>query len=152
MAIDADNVRIIDGEAWIKLNLKRKSLPDVRDSWTYKDVIHAREGNVDVYTTISPREGPAKEVFCTIGKTGTRERALLDNWAIAVSILMQCGLLDVVINKFRGQRFEPSGRINVFEKIKDAQGEIHKRNVLVSSPIDLVVRRLEKIKNDTDNK
>lgn len=137
---------IADGETYIRLNLKRTSLLDERDSTTIKHVIHAREGNVDVYITISPREGEPKEIFVTMGKTGSRERALLDNWSIAASILIQCGLLDVVIDKFRGQRFEPSGRIDETEDISAPDGTMRKRNIQVSSPVDLVVRELEKRK------
>jgi ribonucleoside-diphosphate reductase alpha chain len=50
------------------------------------------------------------EIFIKMAKTGSTINGLIDAFALAISLGLQYGLpLEVLVNKFSHQRFEPSG-------------------------------------------
>ena len=68
-------------------------------------------GELDGYLTVSfYDDGSPGEIFIRVAKIGSTEQGLLDNLALAVSIALQHGVpLDVFVEKFIHQKFEPSG-------------------------------------------
>jgi len=92
---------------------EREGLPDTRNGITYKKEFQVQirdKKNHDCYLTIGfYPDGRIGEFFITVGHIGGGLRAALDCWAIACSILIQCGKLDQVIEKFEFQRFVPHG-------------------------------------------
>ena len=90
------------------------------------------DGKVKGYLTTGEYEdGRLGEIFVKMQKQGGRTSGFVDCWAIAISMLLQTGTaLEDIIRKFKGQRFEPSGRL---------KGEKH----LALSPVDYIVRYLE---------
>src|SRR3990167_1702098 len=94
---------------------RRKRMPDERPSLTHHFVIHAKECDVNGYITVGlyPGTEPPEvgEVFVKLDRAGSTSSGFIDVWAIAVSMLVQSGTpLEKLIAKFRGVRFEPSGR------------------------------------------
>lgn len=93
-------------------NTKRRRLPDERDHGdTHHFVIFTEAGEVDGYLTHNRYEdGTLGEIFVRMGRAAPEIGSLLDNWAIAVSIALQYGVpLEVLVSKFVGQAYEPSG-------------------------------------------
>lgn len=111
------------------VNVKRRRLPVDREGKTVKATI----GNTDVYIRTGEYEdGTLGEVFITINKDGDRMR-VYDCLAIMISLSLQHGVqLELIIDKLRGQRMEPSGVTN------------HPKIPIVSSISDFLVRWLEK--------
>jgi hypothetical protein len=83
--------------------------------------------------------GNLGEVFASVGKIGGREGKLLDAWCTALSMLLQYGVpLEVIVAKFRGWTFEPSGFLRnqgSVQSVFEGHG--------VRSPIDAIVRWLD---------
>ena len=113
---------------------ERRRLPDTRESVTHKFVIHSGEGDIDGYVIVGLYpDGRPGEVFLRIAQQGGTVSGFADAWAIAVSLLLQTGTpLEAIIAKFRGSRFEPTGRTST-------PGLRYARSIL-----DYVVRYLEK--------
>jgi len=86
---------------------ERRRLPDERQAVTHKFSIAGHEG----YMTVGLFEdGTPGEMFIRMAKEGSVVSGLMDSFATAVSIMLQYRVpLDVLVNKFRGSRFEPSG-------------------------------------------
>jgi ribonucleoside-diphosphate reductase alpha chain len=85
----------------------RYKLPDERASFTHKFSIGGHEGYVTVgmYEDQSPGE-----IFVRMAKEGSVIAGLMDSFATAISLALQHGVpLHVLIEKFKGTRFEPSG-------------------------------------------
>jgi ribonucleoside-diphosphate reductase alpha chain len=85
----------------------RYKLPDERASITHKFSIGGHEGYVTVgmYEDQSPGE-----IFVRMAKEGSVIAGLMDSFATAISLALQHGVpLPVLIEKFKGTRFEPSG-------------------------------------------
>jgi ribonucleoside-diphosphate reductase alpha chain len=85
----------------------RYKLPDERASFTHKFSIGGHEGylTVGMYDDQSPGE-----IFVRMAKEGSVISGLLDSCATAISLALQHGVpLYVLIEKFKGTRFEPSG-------------------------------------------
>jgi ribonucleoside-diphosphate reductase alpha chain len=85
----------------------RYKLPDERASFTHKFSIGGHEGYITVglYEDQSPGE-----IFVRMAKEGSVIAGLMDSFATAISLALQHGVpLHVLIEKFRGTRFEPSG-------------------------------------------
>lgn len=70
-----------------------------------------RVGTLSCYLTVGLYpDGTPGEVFVVSDKIGSSLRALLDSWAIAVSLGLQYGVpLAVIVEKFRVVSFEPQG-------------------------------------------
>ena len=85
----------------------RYKLPDERASFTHKFSIGGHEG----YITVGMYEdGSPGEIFVRMAKEGSVIAGLMDSFATAISLSLQHGVpLHVLIDKFKGTRFEPSG-------------------------------------------
>ncbi len=97
---------------------QRKKLPQRRVGYTQKAVvgghkIYLRTGEYD--------DGTLGEIFIDMHKEGTSFRAMMNNFAIAVSLGLQYGVpLDVFVEAFVNTRFEPSGMVIGNETIKNS--------------------------------
>ena len=89
-------------------NGKRFSMPDRRKGYIQKATI----GDHKVYLhTGEYEDGKIGEIFIDTSKEGELVKALMNNFAIAVSLGLQYGVpLDEFINAFVGTKFEPSGK------------------------------------------
>jgi ribonucleoside-diphosphate reductase alpha chain len=85
----------------------RYKLADERASFTHKFSIGGHEG----YVTVGLYEnGSPGEIFVRMAKEGSVIAGLMDSFATAVSLSLQHGVpLQVLVDKFKGTRFEPSG-------------------------------------------
>jgi ribonucleoside-diphosphate reductase alpha chain len=85
----------------------RYKLPDERASFTHKFSIGGHEG----YITVGMYEdGCPGEIFVRMAKEGSVIAGLMDSFATSISLALQHGVpLHVLIEKFKGTRFEPSG-------------------------------------------
>ncbi|MBE7450562.1 MAG: vitamin B12-dependent ribonucleotide reductase [Kofleriaceae bacterium] len=85
----------------------RHKLADERASFTHKFSIGGHEG----YVTVGLYEdGTPGEIFVRMAKEGSVIAGLMDSFATAVSLALQHGVpLQILVDKFKGTRFEPSG-------------------------------------------
>jgi ribonucleoside-diphosphate reductase alpha chain len=85
----------------------RYKLPDERASFTHKFSIGGHEG----YLTVGLyQDGSPGEIFVRMAKEGSVIAGLMDSFATSISLALQHGVpLTVLIDKFKGTRFEPSG-------------------------------------------
>ncbi len=110
-------------------NEKRFSMPDRRKGYIQKATI----GDHKVYLhTGEYEDGKIGEIFIDTSKEGELVKALMNNFAIAVSLGLQYGVpLDEFINAFVGTKFEPSGKVYGNDRILSA-----------SSILDYIFREL----------
>ena len=110
-------------------NSKRFSMPDRRKGYIQKATI----GDHKVYLhTGEYADGKIGEIFIDTSKEGELVKALMNNFAIAVSLGLQYGVpLDEFINAFIGTKFEPSGKVHGNDRILTA-----------SSILDYIFREL----------
>ena len=108
---------------------KRFSMPDRRKGYIQKVTI----GNHKVYLhTGEYDDGKIGEIFIDTSKEGELVKALMNNFAIAVSLGLQYGVpLDEYISAFVGTKFEPSGKVYGNDRILSA-----------SSILDYIFREL----------
>ncbi len=108
---------------------KRFSMPDRRKGYIQKASI----GDHKVYLhTGEYEDGKIGEIFIDTSKEGELVKALMNNFAIAVSLGMQYGVpLDEFVNAFIGTKFEPSGKVQGNDRILSA-----------SSILDYIFREL----------
>ncbi len=108
---------------------KRFSMPDRRKGYIQKATI----GDHKVYLhTGEYEDGKIGEIFIDTSKEGELVKALMNNFAIAVSLGLQYGVpLDEFINAFVGTKFEPSGKVQGNDRILSA-----------SSILDYIFREL----------
>ena len=108
---------------------KRFSMPDRRKGYIQKATI----GNHKVYLhTGEYEDGKIGEIFIDTSKEGELVKALMNNFAIAVSLGLQYGVpLDEFISAFVGTKFEPSGKVHGNDRILSA-----------SSILDYIFREL----------
>jgi len=87
--------------------LRRRKLPDTRQSLTHKFSVAGFDG----YITVGLYEdGKPGEIFVTLGKAGSTLAGFADAFATAVSFALQHGVeLRFLVDKFSHARFEPSG-------------------------------------------
>jgi ribonucleoside-diphosphate reductase alpha chain len=85
----------------------RHKLPNERASFTHKFSIGGHEG----YVTVGLYEdGTPGEIFVRMAKEGSVIAGLMDSFATAISLALQHGVpMQILIEKFKGTRFEPSG-------------------------------------------
>ncbi len=97
---------------------KRFSMPDRRKGYIQKATI----GDHKVYLhTGEYEDGKIGEIFIDTSKEGELVKALMNNFAIAVSLGLQYGVpLDEFINAFVGTKFEPSGKVHGNDRILSA--------------------------------
>ena len=108
---------------------KRFSMPDRRKGYIQKATI----GDHKVYLhTGEYEDGKIGEIFIDTSKEGELVKALMNNFAIAVSLGLQYGVpLDEFISAFIGTKFEPSGKVHGNDRILTA-----------SSILDYIFREL----------
>ena len=99
-------------------NSKRFSMPDRRKGYIQKATI----GDHKVYLhTGEYEDGKIGEIFIDTSKEGELVKALMNNFAIAVSLGLQYGVpLDEFISAFVGTKFEPSGKVFGNDRILSA--------------------------------
>ncbi|HEY3806504.1 MAG TPA: vitamin B12-dependent ribonucleotide reductase, partial [Kofleriaceae bacterium] len=86
---------------------RRKRMPRERESITHKFSIGGHEGYITVGLY---QDGSPGEIFVRMAKEGSVIAGLMDSFATAISLALQHGVpLQVLIEKFKGTRFEPSG-------------------------------------------
>ena len=110
-------------------NSKRYGMPDRRKGYIQKATI----GDHKVYLhTGEYEDGKIGEIFIDTSKEGELVKALMNNFAIAVSLGLQYGVpLDEFISAFVGTKFEPSGKVLGNDRILSA-----------SSILDYIFREL----------
>ena len=108
---------------------KRFSMPDRRKGYIQKATI----GNHKVYLhTGEYEDGKIGEIFIDTSKEGELVKALMNNFAIAISLGLQYGVpLDEFINAYVNTKFEPSGKVTGNDRILSA-----------SSILDYIFREL----------
>ena len=108
---------------------KRVSMPDRRKGYIQKATI----GNHKVYLhTGEYEDGKIGEIFIDTSKEGELVKALMNNFAIAISLGLQYGVpLDEFINAYVNTKFEPSGKVTGNDRILSA-----------SSILDYIFREL----------
>jgi ribonucleoside-diphosphate reductase alpha chain len=85
----------------------RYKLPDERASFTHKFSNGGHEGYITVGLY---QDGSPGEIFVRMAKEGSVIAGLMDSFATSISLALQHGVpLAVLIEKFKGTRFEPSG-------------------------------------------
>jgi ribonucleoside-diphosphate reductase alpha chain len=97
---------------------KRFSMPDRRKGYIQKATI----GNHKVYLhTGEYEDGKIGEIFIDTSKEGELVKALMNNFAIAISLGLQYGVpLDEFVNAYVETKFEPSGKVHGNDRILSA--------------------------------
>jgi len=97
---------------------KRFSMPDRRKGYIQKATI----GNHKVYLhTGEYEDGKIGEIFIDTSKEGELVKALMNNFAIAVSLGLQYGVpLDEFVSAYVETKFEPSGKVQGNDRILSA--------------------------------
>jgi len=97
---------------------ERARMPDRRRGYTQKAII----GGHKVYLrTGEYRDGSLGEIFIDMHKEGAGFRAMMNNFAIAVSVGLQYGVpLEEFVDAFTFTRFEPAGMVQGNDSIKNA--------------------------------
>ncbi|OJX81303.1 vitamin B12-dependent ribonucleotide reductase [Magnetospirillum sp. 64-120] len=97
---------------------RRAKLPDRRKGYTQKAMV----GGHKVYLRTGEYEdGRVGEIFIDMHKEGAAFRAMMNNFAIAISIGLQYGVpLEEFVEAFTFTRFEPQGMVEGNETIKMA--------------------------------
>ncbi len=97
---------------------KRFGMPDRRKGYIQKATI----GDHKVYLhTGEYEDGKIGEIFIDTSKEGELVKALMNNFAIAISLGLQYGVpLDEYINAYVGTKFEPSGKVFGNDRILSA--------------------------------
>ena len=108
---------------------KRFKMPDRRKGYIQK----AQIGDHKVYLhTGEYDDGKIGEIFIDTNKEGELVKAMMNNFAIAISLGLQYGVpLDEYVDAFIDTKFEPSGNVNGNDRILSA-----------SSILDYVFREL----------
>ena len=97
---------------------QRNKLPERRKGYTQKAIV----GGHKVYLrTGEYTDGNLGEIFIDMHKEGAAFRAMMNNFAIAVSVGLQYGVpLDEFVEAFTFTRFEPAGMVQGNDSIKSA--------------------------------
>ena len=97
---------------------KRFSMPDRRKGYIQKATI----GDHKVYLhTGEYEDGKIGEIFIDTSKEGELVKALMNNFAIAISLGLQYGVpLDEFISAYVNTKFEPSGKVHGNDRIMSA--------------------------------
>jgi ribonucleoside-diphosphate reductase alpha chain len=96
----------------------REKLPNRRKGYTQKAIVgghkvYLRTGEFD--------DGRLGEIFIDMHKEGAAFRAMMNNFAIAISLGLQYGVpLDEYVEAFTFTRFEPAGMVMGNDRIKNA--------------------------------
>ncbi len=125
---------VLDGNIHVSNKIKgqvekRFKMPDRRKGYIQK----AQIGNHKVYLhTGEYNDGKIGEIFIDTNKEGELVKAMMNNFAIAISLGLQYGVpLDEYVDAFIDTKFEPSGNVDGNDRILSA-----------SSILDYVFREL----------
>jgi ribonucleoside-diphosphate reductase alpha chain len=124
------NLNNIDSNTKVKKeNSNRFKMPDRRKGYIQK----AQIGDHKVYLhTGEYTDGKIGEIFIDTNKEGELVKAMMNNFAIAISLGLQYGVpLDEYVDAFIDTKFEPSGKVDGNDRILSA-----------SSILDYVFREL----------
>ncbi|SEM13038.1 ribonucleoside-diphosphate reductase class II [Roseovarius tolerans] len=96
----------------------REKMPERRKGYTQKAIV----GGHKVYLRTGEYEdGQLGEIFIDMHKEGAGFRAMMNNFAIAVSVGLQYGVpLEEFVDAFTFTKFEPSGMVQGNDSIKNA--------------------------------
>ena len=96
----------------------REKMPERRKGYTQKAVV----GGHKVYLRTGEYEdGALGEIFIDMHKEGAGFRAMMNNFAIAVSVGLQYGVpLEEFVDAFTFTKFEPAGMVQGNDSIKNA--------------------------------
>ncbi len=105
-------------ERVIERQFEREKLPGRRKGYTQKAVV----GGHKVYLRTGEYEdGKLGEIFIDMHKEGAALRAMMNNFAIAVSVGLQYGVpLEEFVDAFTFTKFEPAGMVQGNDSIKNA--------------------------------
>ena len=119
----------ISAKKFIKQTNNRSKMPDRRKGYIQKITI----GDHKIYLhTGEYDDGKVGEIFIDMNKEGELVKALMNNFAIAISLGLQYGVpLDEFVDAFIETKFEPSGEIKGNDRILNA-----------SSILDYIFREL----------
>ena len=120
----SDQINKQTSQANIKDNLisdksnKRYSMPDRRKGYIQKVTI----GNHKIYLhTGEYDDGKIGEIFIDTNKEGELVKAIMNNFAIAISLGLQYGVpLDEFVSAYVSTKFEPSGKVEGNDRILSA--------------------------------
>ena len=123
-----DNTNIKTKKSYNK-NYDRSKMPDRRKGYIQK--ISIKNHKIYLHTG-EYDDGKVGEIFIDMNKEGELVKALMNNFAIAVSLGLQYGVpLDEFVDAFIETKFEPSGEIKGNDRILSA-----------SSILDYIFREL----------
>jgi ribonucleoside-diphosphate reductase alpha chain len=110
--------KIIVKEVMREVARGREKLPERRKGYTQKAIV----GGHKVYLrTGEYKDGRLGEIFIDMHKEGAGFRAMMNNFAIAISVGLQYGVpLEEFVDAFTFTRFEPAGMVQGNEAIKNA--------------------------------
>jgi ribonucleoside-diphosphate reductase alpha chain len=110
--------KIIEKVIIKEVRSRRQKLSDRRRGYTQKSVV----GGHKVYLRTGEYEdGSLGEIFIDMHKEGSAFRAMMDSFAIAVSMGLQYGVpLEQFVEAFTFTRFEPAGIVQGNDSIKNA--------------------------------
>ena len=112
-----------------KKNNDRSKMPDRRKGYIQK--VSIRDHKIYLHTG-EYDDGKVGEIFIYMNKEGELVKALMNNFAIAISLGLQYGVpLDEFVDAFIETKFEPSGKIKGNDRILSA-----------SSILDYIFREL----------
>ncbi len=128
-ASQAERAQVIAERIVEKFVSGRRTLPARRKGYTQKAIV----GGHKVYLRTGEYEdGRLGEIFIDMHKEGAAFRAMMNNFAIAVSIALQYGVpLEEFVEAFTFTRFDPSGMVEGNDAIK-----------MATSIIDYIFREL----------
>ena len=131
--VESKDLKLMNSKNFVK-NLndnigKRFGMPDRRKGYIQKASI----GDHKVYLhTGEYEDGKIGEIFIDTSKEGELVKALMNNFAIAISLGLQYGVpLDEYVNAYLDTKFEPSGKVFGNDRILSA-----------SSILDYIFREL----------
>ncbi len=126
---DSDNNNLKPNILYDKKASNRSKMPDRRKGYIQKISI----GDHKIYLhTGEYDDGKVGEIFIDMNKEGELVKALMNNFAIAISLGLQYGVpLDEFVDAFIETKFEPSGEIKGNDRILSA-----------SSILDYIFREL----------
>ena len=110
--------RIVERIVEVEREREREKLPARRKGYTQKALVgghkvYLRTGEYD--------DGRLGEIFIDMHKEGAAFRAMMNNFAIAISLGLQYGVpLEEYVEAFTFTRFEPAGMVQGNEAIKNA--------------------------------
>ena len=121
--------KYIKSQKFNKKTNDRSKMPDRRKGYIQKVTI----GDHKIYLhTWEYDDGKVGEIFIDMNKEGELVKALMNNFAIAISLGLQYGVpLDEFVDAFIETKFEPSGKIKGNDRILNA-----------SSILDYIFREL----------